>query len=136
MPQSKVDKTILSSNRFFIEHFSFLDYPMSGGGWWMRSRYMEKYLNSMLMHNNTIIEQPIVLKTLAQRLTDKSIEFIEKSAAEQQKMLHHKAQKPFALFHSFTNVHTPLVTSNEFKGKSPRDYGEYGDSVLEMDHQV
>ena len=97
--------------------------------WWQRSAYMEKYLNSMIMNNNTIVEQPIRLEGLASRLTDKSIEFIERSAGSQ-------AQKPFALLHSFTNVHTPLVTGKEFRGKALKSHGDYGDSVIEMDHQV
>ena len=98
-------------------------------GWWQRSYYMEKYLNSMIMHNKTIVEQPIRLEGLAGRLTAKSIEFLEKCAS---KLSH----KPFALLHSFTNVHTPLITGKEFKGKALQNHGEYGDSIIEMDHQV
>ena len=91
---------------------------------------MEKLLNSVVMQNNTtVVEQPIKLKGLASRLMDKSIEFIENSASK-------KSKKPFALFHSFTNVHTPLITGKEFKGRSRDDHGAYGDSVIEMDHQV
>ena len=111
---------------------------------------MEKYLNSMLMDNKTIVEQPIRLEGLASRLTDKSIEFIEKTLvfqnydisnptetkSKQQEMMAIQTQKPFALFHSFTNVHTPLITGKDFRGKAPQNYGEYGDSVIEMDHQV
>ena len=113
--------------RFISEHFSFLDYPENG--WWQRSEYMEKLLNSILMYNMTIVEQPIRLEGLAKRLTDKSIEFIERSATG-------NAKRPFALFHSFTNVHTPLITGKEFKDQSISDHGAYGDSVIEMDIQV
>ena len=81
------------------------------------------------MHNNTIVEQPIRLEGLAGRLTDKSIEFIESNSAS-------NVQKPFGLLHSFTNVHTPLITGKEFKGTGSNDHGAYGDSVIEMDHQV
>lgn len=101
------------------------------------------------MYNNTIVEQPIRLEGLASRLTDKSIEFIEKSVTfrndtsnptetknKQKEMMLLQTQRPFALFHSFTNVHTPLITGNDFRGKAARNYGEYGDSVIEMDHQV
>ena len=98
----------------------------------------------MLMYNNTIVEQPIRLEGLASRLTDRSIEFIEKSAASRsyitdptksknKDMMILQTQKPFALFHSFTNVHTPLITGNDFRGKASSNYG---DSVIEMDHQV
>ena len=91
---------------------------------------MEKLLNSVLMQNNTtIVEQPIKLEGLASRLMDKSIEFIQNSASR-------SSNKPFALFHSFTNVHTPLITGKEFKGRSRDDHRAYGDSVIEMDYQV
>jgi hypothetical protein len=33
--------------------------------------------------------------------------------------------RPFALYHSFTNVHTPLVASKKFRKTSP--HGSYGD---------
>ena len=118
---------LLLFSRFITEHFSFLEYP--GNGWWQRSLYMEKYLNSMIMHNNTIVEQPIRLEGLAERLTDKSIKFIESYSAS-------NVQKPFGLLHSFTNVHTPLITGKEFRGRASNDHGAYGDSVIEMDHQV
>ena len=101
---------------------------------------MEKYLNSMLVYNKTIVEQPIKLESLAKKLTDKSVEFLENYNANvdsaKEEMRNSQAQKPFALFHSFSNVHTPLVTGNEFKGKAPGIHGAYGDSVMEMDHQV
>ena len=81
------------------------------------------------MHNTSIVEQPIRLEGVAGRLTDKSIEFIEKTAASD-------LQKPFGLFHSFTNVHTPLVTGKEFRTDASQSHGAYGHSVIEMDHQV
>ena len=90
---------------------------------------MEKLLNSIVMYNTSIVEQPIKLEGLANRLTDKSIEFIERMTTS-------KSQKPFALLHSFTNVHTPLITGKEFKGKAINDHGAYGDSIIEMDNQV
>ena len=41
----------------------------------------------------------------------------------------------FALYHAFTNVHTPLIVHQRFTGASP-EHGPYGDSVIELDHQV
>lgn len=41
---------------------------------------------------------------------------------------------PFLLFVSFLHVHTPLVTSKMFRGKSR--HGLYGDNVEEMDWMV
>ena len=94
----------------------------------------------MLVHNKTIVEQPIKLESLAKKLTDKSVEFLEYHNANvgsaEKEIRNSQAPKPFALFHSFSNVHTPLVTGSEFKGKAPGIHGAYGDSVMEMDHQV
>ena len=133
-----IDTVNIYSYRFLTEHFSILKYPNSG--WWQRSAYMEKYLNSILVYNKTIVEQPIKLESLANKLTDKSVEFLENYNANvistENQIRHPQAQKPFALFHSFSNVHTPLVTGSEFKGKAPGIHGAYGDSVMEMDHQV
>jgi hypothetical protein len=41
---------------------------------------------------------------------------------------------PFLLFVSFLHVHTPLVTTKEFIGRSV--HGLYGDNVEEMDWMV
>jgi len=82
---------------------------------------MEKYLNSMIMKNATEVdEQPIRLPTLTQKLTNASMEFIRDHVAN-----HGHEEKPFLLYHSFTNVHTPLVPSKKFRKAS--SHGFYGD---------
>ena len=43
--------------------------------------------------------------------------------------------RPFALYHSMTNVHTPLMVGSRVRGSSPT-HGAYGESVIEMDRQV
>lgn len=41
---------------------------------------------------------------------------------------------PFFLFVSFLHVHTPLVTTGNYTGKS--NHGLYGDNVEEMDWMI
>ena len=77
---------------------------------------MEQYLNSQIMEDTKIIEQPINLSTLMEKLTDRSVPFIEKMK---------NSTKPFALYHSFSAVHTPLRPGKEFRGQS--SHGAYGD---------
>ncbi len=43
---------------FFLEHFRLHASP----GWWQRSMFMEKFLNSVLMEGTKIAEQPIELR--------------------------------------------------------------------------
>lgn len=42
--------------------------------------------------------------------------------------------RPFLLLVSFLHVHTPLVTTEDFRGRS--QHGQYGDNVEEMDWMV
>ena len=83
---------------------------------WKRSIFMEKYLNSQLMEDREIVEQPIHLPSLMQKLTEKSLNFLDEMK---------NSSKPFALYHSFTAVHTPLRPGKKFKGQST--HGAYGD---------
>ena len=78
---------------------------------------MEKYLNSLLMDDDKVIEQPIRLPKLMQKLTKYSVDFINKNGAN--------SSQPFALYHAFSAVHTPLTPNRLFKGKS--SHGAYGD---------
>lgn len=58
-------------------------------------------------------------------LADKSVDYIKN---------HAKSDKPFFLFVSWTRPHYPNDTSPEFENKSR--IGKYGDSVMEMDHNI
>jgi hypothetical protein len=80
-------------------------------------------LNSVLYRNFDLVEQPIKLETLSDRYTRESIEFIENSQ---------KINQQFLLVVSWNHVHTALVTSKQFRGKS--NHGRYGDAVEEMDY--
>jgi hypothetical protein len=77
---------------------------------------MEKFLNSILMENSQVVEQPIHLPTLMDKLTNHTVAFIESKRGQ---------SKPFAIYHSFTSVHTPLTPSKAFRGRS--QHGKYGD---------
>eukprot|EP00092_Neocalanus_flemingeri_P004807 GFUD01005175.1.p1 GENE.GFUD01005175.1~~GFUD01005175.1.p1 ORF type:complete len:561 (-),score=123.58 GFUD01005175.1:153-1835(-) len=105
---------------FFLEHFFF-----TRTNWWQRSFFMEKFLNSFVMENNEVVEKPINLETLADKLIDKSLAFIESAVAR---------NEPFLLYHAFAHVHTPLATDPRHKGKSV--HGPYGDTIVEVDHSV
>jgi len=98
---------------------------LSEKNWWQQAVYLEKFLNSFLMENEIVVEKPIQLASLSEKLTNKSLEFIERSS---------KLVQPFLLFHSFAAVHTPLIPSQSFQGRS--EHGAYGDKLMELDHAV
>lgn len=95
----------------------------AGGGVLFVSNF--KLLNSVLMRDNEVVEQPIRLEGLTQRFVYESEEFLQEQAV---------TESPFLLFLSFSKVHTALVTAQEFRGVSR--HGVYGDSVEEMDWAV
>ena len=76
------------------------------------------------MRNKTLIEKPIILEGMSQRLVSESVQFINRQTGN----------KPFALVHSFLHPHTPMFSSSEFNGVSAA--GRYGDNVEEMDAGV
>lgn len=81
-----------------------------------------KLMNSMIMRDFEVVEQPIRFRNLTQRFVNEGTKFLE----ERQ-----KDKKPFLLMMSWLQVHTVLYTSNEFKGHSV--HGAFGDNVEEMD---
>ncbi len=85
-----------------------------------------KILNSILMRNYDVVEQPIRLEdNLSERLVKEGIEFMEGRKED---------KKPFLLFMSWIQVHTALHTAERFKDRS--NYGKYGDNVEELDWSV
>uniref|UniRef100_A0A8D0L5Y9 Sulfatase N-terminal domain-containing protein n=1 Tax=Sphenodon punctatus TaxID=8508 RepID=A0A8D0L5Y9_SPHPU len=64
---------------------------------------------------------PMKVKRSASLMLREAVSFIERHG-------------PFLLFVSFLHVHTPLVTTEEFRGESR--HGLYGDNVEEMDLMV
>ena len=83
---------------------------------WRRSLFMHKLINSVLMEDTEVSEQPLRLSTLNEKLTKRSEKFLESVK---------NSSQPFALYFSFAHVHTPLRPGKAFKGQSL--HGPYGD---------
>ncbi|ESO10900.1 hypothetical protein HELRODRAFT_97107 [Helobdella robusta] len=84
-----------------------------------------KLINSMVMKDYTVIEQPVRFGSLTKRLVDQSVSFIEQKVQN---------NEPFFTVISWFQVHTYLNTSNNFQNHSA--FGQYGDNVEEMDWGV
>ncbi|KAM4795699.1 uncharacterized protein WCC33_000776 [Rhinophrynus dorsalis] len=90
--------------------------------WYARYGFVQ-YWNCLLMRNHHITEQPINMERTHDQILKEAHQFIERNK-----------DVPFLLFVSFLHVHTPLVTTKAFTGKSK--HGLYGDNVEEMDYMV
>ena len=78
-----------------------------------------------LMRNNRVVEQPIVsLSSLPDRFTAEAVKVVQT----------HGGVRPFFLFFSFLQPHTPIFASPRFQGRSRR--GLYGDAIEEIDDAV
>ena len=77
-----------------------------------------KFLNSMLYRNFDLVEQPMHLHNLTQRLVNEGTEFLEKR---------HRDGSPFLLYMSWLQTHTVLHAGPQFQGASK--HGRYGDEV-------
>ncbi|XP_064484719.1 steryl-sulfatase-like isoform X2 [Ornithodoros turicata] len=82
-------------------------------------------INGVLMRDYEVVEQPVRLPGMTQRLVAEAEKFVH-SAVE--------LRKPFLLFLSFVHVHTALFTHPLFAGRSA--HGRYGDNVEELDWGV
>ena len=76
-----------------------------------------------LIRNGTVVQRPANAAELTKRYTDEAIQFIEQNR-----------QQPFFLYLPHTMLHHPLGVSEEFQGRS--NWGEYGDAIQELDHNV
>jgi arylsulfatase A-like enzyme len=76
-----------------------------------------------LLHNETIVEQPVNLGTLTQRYTSYCQDFISRNR-----------DTNFFLYMAFNHVHQPSFVSKEFCNSSVR--GRYGDAASEMDNAI
>jgi len=85
--------------------------------------YFEDKGGVPLMRNDTVVKRPADPAELTEVYTDEAIAFIEKNQND-----------PFFLYLPHTMLHTPLGVSPPFKGSS--DWGEYGDAIQELDHNV
>jgi arylsulfatase A-like enzyme/acetyl esterase/lipase len=85
--------------------------------------YFENKGGVPLMRNGDVVERPADPAELTKLYTDEAIQFIEKNK-----------EGPFFLYLPHTMLHNPLGVSEEFKGSS--NWGEYGDAIQELDHNV
>ncbi|XP_012974029.1 arylsulfatase L isoform X2 [Mesocricetus auratus] len=81
------------------------------------------FADCFLMRNLSVTQQPVRLERLTGLLL-----------AETEDFLRGNKHRPFLLLVSFLHVHTPLVTTEDFRGRS--QHGQYGDNVEEMDWMV
>ncbi|KAG7154506.1 Arylsulfatase A-like, partial [Homarus americanus] len=78
-----------------------------------------------LFRNTTIVEQPVDLPSLHQRLVDHALAFIHKASSTKQ---------PFFLYLPFHHVHHPQFASSKYHGRSER--GRFGDALQELDGAI
>jgi len=76
-----------------------------------------------LMRNNDVVKRPADPAELTKLYTDEAVQFMEQNK-----------ESPFFLYLPHTMLHTPLGVSDGFKGSS--QWGEYGDAIQELDHNV
>ncbi|MDA7887368.1 alpha/beta fold hydrolase [bacterium] len=85
--------------------------------------YFEEQGGVPLIRNGEVIKRPADPAELTKIYTDEAIEFIEKNKED-----------PFFLYLPHTMLHHPLGVSEPFRGSS--NWGEYGDAIQELDHNV
>jgi len=85
--------------------------------------YSHDMTPSVLMHNTSVIEQPVQINTLTQRYTAQAVNFIQRAGGSS-----------FFLYLAHNAPHLPLFASQGFQGKS--DLGPYGDTIMELDWSV
>ncbi|MCP4890358.1 MAG: sulfatase-like hydrolase/transferase [Planctomycetaceae bacterium] len=76
-----------------------------------------------LIRNGEVVKRPADPAELTKLYTDEAIKFMQQNR-----------EKPFFLYLPHTMLHNPLGVSSEFKGTS--EWGEYGDAIQELDHNV
>ncbi|XP_017279306.1 arylsulfatase H [Kryptolebias marmoratus] len=79
--------------------------------------------NCIIMRNQDVIEQPMTMETLPERLLREAQDFIKRNA-----------DQPFLLFFSLAHIHSPLFKNPAFAGKSL--HGRYGDNMEEVDWMI
>ncbi|MCH2206935.1 MAG: sulfatase-like hydrolase/transferase [Lentisphaerales bacterium] len=85
--------------------------------------YYEKEGGVPIMRNMDVVKRPADPAELTELYTDETIDFIKKNKKD-----------PFFIYLPHTMLHVPLGVSEKFKGRS--NWGEYGDAIQEMDHNV
>lgn len=90
--------------------------------WYIPFAFLRTW-NCIIMRNQDVVEQPLNLDTLSEKLMNEAEQFVERNQ-----------NRPFLLFLSLPHVHTPLLISKQFAGKSK--HGLYGDIVEEVDWMI
>ena len=85
--------------------------------------YFEEDGGVALMRNGEVVERPADPGKLTKLYTDEAIQFIEANR-----------ERPFFLYLPHTMLHNPLGVSASFQDSS--EWGEYGDAIQELDHNV
>lgn len=85
--------------------------------------YFEDKGGVPLMRNGDVVKRPADPAELTRLYTDEAIDFIEKNK-----------EAPFFVYLPHTMLHNPLGVGEDFKGSS--NWGEYGDAIAELDHNV
>ena len=93
--------------------------------WYTGHMTLVNPLACVLYRDRDIVQQPVQLGNLTQRVTADAQHFIRGAVAE---------KSPFFLYLPFVKVHTALFANEEFRGRSQS--GFYGDNVEEMDWAV
>ncbi|XP_006637982.3 arylsulfatase D [Lepisosteus oculatus] len=117
-----VQLTGLSPVRWRVIALLAVLYALGFGLWYFPFGLLQTW-NCILMRNQEVVEQPMNLETVGERLVNEAESFIKRNH-----------ERPFLLFLSFAHVHIPLSPSKDFAGKSK--HGLYGDSVEEMDWMI
>lgn len=85
--------------------------------------YFEDKGGVPLMRNDDVVKRPADPAELTKLYTDEALGFIQDNK-----------DAPFFLYLPHTMLHNPLGVSEPFKGTS--NWGEYGDAIQELDHNV
>ena len=76
-----------------------------------------------LLRNESIVKRPAEPDELTELYTDEAIRFMKENR-----------DRPFFLYLPHTMLHNPIGVSEPFRGSS--QWGEYGDAIQELDHNV
>lgn len=82
-------------------------------------------LASFVHRNYDLVEQPLRLEGMSQRLVHEGLEFLRNTT---------QAGQPFLIVMSWIHMHVAIKTVKQFEGRS--GIGEYGDGLLELDWSV
>lgn len=93
--------------------------------------YFEDKGGVPLMRNGDVVKRPADPAELTKIYTDEAIQFMESVTTKNKEQ---GTKNPFFLYLPHTMLHNPLGVSEEFKSTS--EWGEYGDAIQELDHNV